>query len=738
VISATGALNFSGLRRLPMIRQSEAAECGLACLAMIAGFHGYRTSLQSLRAMYPTSLKGSTLQSLVEIADGLGLSARPLRVELDSLHRLKLPCVLHWDLNHFVVLKAARRSGCTIHDPALGERDCSFEDVSPRFTGIALELLPTRHFRRQCVAKAMRLTDLWGRTIGLKRVLAQALLLSLVVQLFVLASPFYMQLVVDEVLTKFDTDLLVVLALGFALLMLINVLATALRACVILYLANTLGFQLVANLFRHLLRLPLDWFEKRHAGDILSRFSSTVPIRDLISEGLIASVIDGLMAISTIFVMFLYSPTLATFVLAALAACLALRLAYFRPLRRGSEDVIVARAREQSVLIESVRAVQSIKLYGKEAERGALWQNRQADVVNNSVRVGRLGIGFDAANGLLFGIENTVIVYLGALLVVDGGLTVGMLFAFMAYKRQFIDKATKLVERLFEFRMLDLHLERIADIGLAMPESDASLQPVQRPGPGAKQRRAGKLELRNVSFRYGVADPWVLCKASIVIGRGEMITILGPSGGGKSTLIKVLLGLFEPTSGEVLVDGIALQRYGVRQFRQQIGTVMQDDALLAGSVADNISFFDPDADPGKVMACAERACIHRDIAAMPMGYNSLVGDMGDLLSAGQRQRILLARALYRDPGILVLDEGTANLDAGTEQSIVEVLRDLDVTRVCVAHRKALITVADRIVVLQNGGLREIVPAAAGHPFTRPGSTPGRSAGSSAMPPGKQA
>ena len=241
--------------------------------------------------------------------------------------------------------------------------------------------------------------------------------------------------------------------------------------------------------------------------------------------------------------------------------------------------------------------------------------------------------------------------------------------------------------------------------------------------------------MQNVSFRYGVADSWVLRDASIVIGRGEMVTILGPSGGGKSTLIKLLLGLFEPTSGSVLVDGLPLQHYGTRRFRRQIGTVMQDDALLAGSIADNISFFDPGADPWKVRACAERACIHSDIAAMPMGYNSLVGDMGGLLSAGQRQRILLARALYRDPGILVLDEGTANLDARTEQDIVKVLHELDITRICVAHRKALITAADRIVVLQNGGLREIVPGAAGHAFSRPGTTPGRSAGNSPIPPG---
>jgi ATP-binding cassette subfamily B protein RaxB len=462
-----------------------------------------------------------------------------------------------------------------------------------------------------------------------------------------------------------------------------------------------------------------------------------MPIRDLLSEGIIASVIDGTMAASTIIVMFVYSPVLAAVVLASLVACLTFRLAVYRSLRRRSEDVIVARAREQSALIESVRAIQTIKLYGKEAARGALWQNRHADVINNGVKVGKLGIGFDAANGMLFGVENTVVVYIGALLVIESNLTIGMLFAFMAYKRQFVDKATMLVERLIEFRMLDLHLERIADIGQARPEADNEAATGKCENPIAPSSAVGSLVLRDVSFRYGTGDPWVLRNASLEIRRGEMVTLIGPSGCGKSTLIKLLLGLFEPTSGELLVDGVPIARYGHRTFRKMIGTVMQEDALLAGSIADNISFFDPDADADKVRASAERAFVHHDIAAMPMGYNSLVGDMGGLLSAGQRQRILLARALYRDPGILVLDEGTANLDARTEQEIVAVLRALDVTRVCVAHRKALIAAADRIIVLQNGGLREIVPGTAGHAFTQPGTTPGRSAGSSPMPPAKR-
>ena len=707
MIDALRLLEFSGGRRLQLQRQTEAAECGLACLAMIACYYGYKTDLNRLRMTNAISLKGGTLKSLIVVAEKLKLSSRPLKLGLESLDQLQTPCILHWGMNHFVVLKAVHRDACTVLDPALGERRYTMAEVSDDFTGIALELGPAADFRRRVDRSVMKLSDLWGKIVGLKRVLLQTLVLSLIVQLFVLAAPFYMQLVVDEILTSFDTDLLVVLALGFGLFMLIRVAASALRAYVILYISNTLGFQMVSNLFRHLLRLPLGWFEKRHVGDILSRFSSTLPIRDLFAEGLVAAVIDGLMASSTLVVIFVYSARLGTVVLLALALYLGLRLALYRPLRQRNEDLIVAKAREQSTFIESVRGIQSIKLFGHEAERRSLWRNRYADVINGSVRVGKLGIGFEAANGLLFGIENTMIVYLGATQVISGSLTIGMLFAFMAYRQQFIDKARMLVERLIEFRILDLHLERIADIGLARPERG-----IESAGSGAapgNSRRAGKgmLEMRHLSFRYGVADTWVLRNASLQLQSGEMIAFVGPSGSGKSTLMKLLLGLFEPQQGTVWFDGVPLHQYGHVAYRSRIGTVMQDDTLLTGSIADNISFFDTEPDLARLERCAKSASIHADIMAMPMAYNSLVGDMGGTLSCGQRQRILLARALYRDPDILVLDEGTANLDAATEAAILSVLTKMTMTRICVAHREPMILAADRVILLKNGSLHEL-------------------------------
>lgn len=703
----TRLLNFSGKRSLPVIRQAEAAECGLACIAMIACYYGHKTNLNSLRMRHSISLKGSTLNGLIATAQRMAMSSRALRVELDCIDQLQTPCILHWNMNHFVVLKTVNGGRYVVHDPALGEQRYTRDEVSAKFTGIALELQPNADFVQREDRKSMRLTDMFGKVTGLKRVLAQTLVLSLIVQLFVLAAPFYMQLVVDEVLAKFDTDLLVVLALGFGILMLIKEAAMALRGYVILYISNMLGYQMVSNLFRHLLRLPLHWFEKRHVGDILSRFSSTRPIRDLFTEGLVAVFIDGLMAISTLILIFAYSTVLGTVVLGASALYLLLRLTLYQPLKQRIEEQIVATAHEQSVFIESVRGIQSIKVFGHEAERQSCWQNKYADVINSSVKVGKLKIGFNAANGLLFGIENIAVIYLGATMVVHGSLTVGMLFAFMAYKREFVEKMSMLVERLIEFRLLGLHLERIADIGLTPPECDDQRNESLVALTNDHGNRRGGIAIDGVSFRYGEGEPLVLNDVSLDIRPGEMIALVGTSGGGKSTLLKILLGLFEPEAGVVKYAGVPLARFGHAEYRRRIGTVLQDDALLAGSIADNIAFFDADPDLLKIKRCAENAMIHADIIAMPMGYDSLAGDMGDTLSAGQRQRVLLARALYREPEILILDEGTANLDVATEARVIKMLGQLEMTRICVAHRQAMILASDRIILLQGGTLQEL-------------------------------
>jgi ATP-binding cassette subfamily B protein RaxB len=696
VKTASHLLNLIGGPRLPVILQSEAAECGLACLAMIATYHGHEVDLNALRRRFSVSLKGTTLKTVLHMAQRLGMVARGLRLEPERLKDLRTPCILHWEMKHFVVLKEVRGERVIIHDPGQGVRRYSLAEVASRFTGVALELMPTTSFEKKKDVRKLALSALWGRMPGMGRALAQALVLSVALQIFVLAAPFYMQLTVDEAVMKGDTGLLSALAIGFGLLVLFRISAEWIRSHVLLFLGGALNFQMGANLFHHLVRLPLDWFEKRHVGDLVSRFGSTEPIRRLIAEGFVAAVVDGLMAALTLVVIFFYSPTLAGIVLAALALYGGVRFALYRALRQREEDAIYAMAKEQTSFIETARGIQSIKIFGRETDREGVWQNRYADAISRKVCLGRFRIGFKAANDLIYGIENVLVVYLGARAALEGDMTVGMLLAFMAWKQQFLDKATKLIETGIEYRMLDLHLERIADIALAERETGHAHEGlVERP-------IRGRVELRGVHFRYAETEPEVLEGADLVIEPGEFVAITGPSGGGKTTLLKVMLGLFRPSAGEVLIDGVPLDHFAPQAFRAQVGVVMQDDQLLSGSLADNICFFDGQLDLERMQACAIMAGLDDEIMAMPMNYNTLVGDMGTTLSGGQRQRLLLARALYRQPRILFMDEGTSHLDLDKEREVNRALAALNITRIVIAHRPDTIRAADRIIALESG------------------------------------
>ena len=693
-------LRFTGRRRLPVIHQTEAAECGLACLAMVANFHGHKIDLNTLRRDYPISLKGATLKSLMSTADKLRFNCRAVRCELEELGELSTPAVLHWDLNHFVVLKSVGRR-IVIHDPAQGERRLTSEEVSKHFTGVALELSPARGFERKHELRKMGLGDFWQQATGLKRFLVQVFVLSLLLQMFALAGPFYMQLVVDEAIISHDVNLLEVLALGFGLLALIRILVTLLRSYVVMYLGNMLSIQMASNLFRHLIRLPLPFFERRHIGDIVSRFGSMNNIKDLFTSGLIEALVDGIMVLGTLALMFVYAPILAWIVIAAVVIYGLFRWVLYRPFRNLTHESIVAGAEEQSNFMESIRGAQTIKLFGAEADRHTLWQNRYADAMNTGIRVQKLSIAFSTVNGLLFAIENIAVVYLGATLVLDEMLTIGMLFAFMSYKGQFEGKAKALIDKLIQFKMLELHLHRIADIAYTKTETglDAPLE--------APQPISGQLTLEDLSFGYAEAEPKVIDQVNLQVKAGEAVAIVGASGGGKSTLLKLMLGLIEPTVGEVKADGVGIHKRGIAAYRQQVAAVMQDDQLLSGSISDNICFFAPDRDNQHIEACARAAALHDEITAMPMAYNSLIGDMGTVLSGGQKQRLLLARALYRQPRILFLDEATSNVDTRLEQQIAAELKGLNITRIIVSHRPETIRFADRVFALHGSQLNNV-------------------------------
>ena len=692
-------LRLFGTNRMPVILQTESAECGLACLAMIASHHGHRVDLDTLRARYPVSLKGIDLHGLMQLADRLHLATRAVRLELDELGNLRCPAVLHWDLDHFVVLKKVTARSITIHDPARGQRTLPREEASRHFTGVALEFVPAPGFERKKEERRARLSDFWQRMQGLKRILVQIIALSMMLQLFALASPFFMQLVIDEVVVSRDLGLLKVLAVGFALLMLIDAGVTVLRSLIIVNMGAQLNIQMANNLFRHLIRLPLSYFEKRHVGDIVSRFGSMDKIKELLTGEIVSAVVDGVMFIGTLAMMYVYSPLLATIVAVTVGLYALFRFAVYRPFRRLTEESIVANAKEDSNFLEGIRGAQSIKLFGKETQRQSSWQNLYADVINTNIRLGKFGIGYNAVNSILFGLENVIVIYLAAQLVIGNELSVGMIFAFMAYKRQFTDKATSLIEQIIELKMIGLHLTRLGDIVMTDTEDDD-------PDGTVLPRFRGDIRLENLSFRYSDTESPVLDGVDLDIAAGQSVCLVGPSGSGKSTLMKLMLGLLEPTAGKILMDGRDIRQLGVRRYRAQVASVMQDDQLLSGSVADNISFFDPGAEQKKIVACAKIAAIHHEIERMPMGYHSLIGDMGTTLSGGQKQRVLLARALYKNPRVLFLDESTAHLDVLLEKRINRNISRMRLTRVIIAHRPETIASADRVVLVADGGCFE--------------------------------
>lgn len=689
-------LDFSRHQKLPVVLQSETAECGLACLAMISGFHGYSVDLASLRRTYPISAYGSNLAQLSDIAGRIGLASRAVRLEVEELSQLNLPCIIHWDINHFAVLKSVGSNHVVLHDPSYGRRKISLAEFSKRFTGVALELIPTSEFEKKNEYKHLRISDLWSKISGLKRALIQIFIVSIFIECFTLVTPLYSQIIIDLIPNQNTNQLLYSIAAGFTFVLLTQILVSIFREFLLLRLTSQLSIQMAANLFYHLSRLPLSYFTKRHIGDLVSRFGSLTHIRQMITTGIISTLLDGIMALATLVVMLYYSINLTLLVLGVVALYVGLRIFFYEPFKQLNHEKLIADANENSHFMETLRAVQTIKLFQQENNRQQHWLNRLATAINKQIKITRWGIAFSSAQHLLFGLENILIVLLAAFLVMDGSFTLGMLFAFISFKVSFVSAVNNLIDQLVNFKMLDIHLERISDIAFtkkenvnehtSRPDDSITLPPLE-----------GKITVNDLTYRFDGAEEDAFSSVSFEIHPGESVAIVGPSGCGKTTLLKCLMGLLEPTSGEILVDGKPLKK--IKHYRSQIAGVMQDDQLVSGSLKDNITLFEAESNWNKIYEATSKACIHDEILKLPMDYQTLVGDMGSSLSGGQKQRIVLARALYRQPRILFLDEATSHLDIQNESLVNKYVKQLAITRVIVAHRPETIESADRSIYI---------------------------------------
>ena len=672
---------------------------------MVSSGFARHEDLSELRRRFSTSLKGMTVTQLMRHASTLQLSSRALRLDIDEMRLLRLPSILHWDLNHFVVLTKVKKSWngrltFIVKDPAIGERRLTTALISKHFTGVGIEFTPNEKFEQKKTAPAISVSQIAGKIIGLKSAMAQAIALALALEVFALAAPLFNQFVIDEVLVSGDLGLLKVLMLGFCLITGVQIAIGLARSLFLMRWGTEIGYQWSVRLFSHLIKLPATYFERRHLGDIVSRFGSIDAIQDTMTSLLVESLLDGLMTILALVMMLFYSPRLTAVVVLGVTIYGISRFCFYSFLREATAERIVLAARDESHFLETVRAITPLKLFGRENDRCTRWQNLKMATVNRDVTTQKISIWFKSLNGAISSIQGLAVLYIGASLIVQKELSLGMLMAFITYATTFSTRIFSLVDLFTNVKLLSIHTSRVADIAMEPAEKQSDVQV-------DLTKFDANIELKNIRFRYGDSESWVLNDVSLRVGTGESIAIVGSSGSGKSTLCKVLLGLLQPTEGSIHVDGTDINAIGLDQYRRMVGTVMQDDVLLSGSLLENIAFFDSSPDAEWAEHCAQQAAIHDDILNMPMRYQTIVGELGSTLSGGQRQRVLLARALYKRPKILILDEATSHLDLLNEKRVNEALKGLGITRIIVAHRLETIRSAMRVIEVQNGVLVEI-------------------------------
>lgn len=707
-------LNFGFRARLPLVMQSENAECGLACISMIANYYGYKCDLVTLRSKFDTSSRGMTLTHLVEISHSIGFSTRSLRIELDEIVLVKTPCIIHWGFNHFVVLNKTTKcrngllKSAEIFDPARGKRTISRNQFSSEFTGVLLELAPAPSFKKEDLRRKIKFKEVLQNSIGLKHTIVQILALAMVAEVFALISPFYLQLIIDNAILTSDVKTILTLAAIFLVLLLFHEGLKALRAWYLLFISTHLNYQWVSMAFIHLLKLPLPFFERRNVGDICSKFGAVSIIEQTITTKFVETIIDGILSIFILSLLFLYDSQLTVVLLFFLFLYIATRLSTVYSFQSTKSEQITLSAKENNIFLETLNGVQSIKLFNQESNRHTVWQNAFVDVLNQKVQIKQIEITYQTIENILKGVENIIIIAFASYFVISNKFSLGMLFAYITYKSLFASRVYSFFDSILIFKMLSLQVDRLTDIlGTDIentkekyaPEGENTIFTAHRYISEDLQLR---IELKNVSFRYSSIDPWILRNVTLAIDHGDSIAITGTSGSGKTTLLKIMLGVLDPTEGEILISGIPLEKFGQHNFRNLIGVVMQDDRMFTGSIAENITFFDHKIDYKFMSECAKKAAIDVEIEKMHMGYNTLVNGTGTLLSGGQKQRILLARALYKKPKVLFLDEATSHLDSLNENHINKEIFELNITKIMVAHRTETIKSAKRLIRIDAG------------------------------------
>lgn len=683
---------------MQIILQRESRECGLACIAMIANSYKSNVRLEDLRNSYPSGRNGISVSDLIHIAKNLELNCRALKLEINELEMLDLPTVLHWDLDHYVILERYSKSKMTIIDPAHGRRILSREEVSRSFTGIALEFSPTIKFQEKEPIRKLKISELTGPIYGLKHGLVQLTLIAFSIELIGLGMPQITQLMIDKAITAADEKLVALILISGIILIIVNHALKIANAWISIKISQQISLQWSLNVFSHLLNLPSTYFQNRHIGDVASRFQSLSSIQQFFTSGIVSGITSTALASITLLLMLIYSFKLSLVVIVATFIYAGVRVFFYFPLRDASTEKIILSAKAQSHFLETLKNTSIISRLNISSQRQSTWQNMLIDVQNRDIRTQKLAILFNTSNGIIFGVEGLILLSLGSLSVIGGDISLGMLMAFIAYKSQFTTRSVQLIDIAVNFKLLEIHSERLADI-IKEPAKPAITDNV------FLDDRKG-IQLVNVSYRYSPSSPWILKDVSLEITPGETVAIIGESGSGKSTLIKLLLGQLNTTTGDILIRGVSINKIPPHQFTNLISSAVQGDELISGSISENISRFHSEASQDRISEVSRLANIDHKIRKMPLSYRTSIGELGDAFSGGEKQRLIIARAIYINPSFLILDEATSNLDIHTERHVIKNLAQLGLTQIIVAHRAESISTVSRIIHLAHGSIQD--------------------------------
>lgn len=684
---------------MPLVQADSDLECAAACLAMVLGHHGREVSVAETHERCGVGRDGATALDLTNAGRSYGLRVQPLSLELDELEDVGCPAILHWGFSHFVVLERFDRRGATIADPASGRRRVERDEIDRKFTGVALSMSPGEGFDRHDEADdegpAWRLVARRAfRAPRARRIVGQVLLASLGLQLLGLSVPLLTKTVIDTVLPLQIDDVMATLGAGIAVIVLTQLALSFLRGLLLVNLQAKLDAELMTGFFEHLLALPYPYFQERSTGDLLHRLSSNVQIRNVLSNQTLVAVLDGFMVI-VYAVVLLATVSLLGLVAVILGAAVALLVLTSRRMTRLVKRELSEQAESEAFLVESVSGIEALKSAGAEPQTLARWTGIFASQLEATMDRSRMSALLGSLTSTLQRFAPLILLWFGAVEVLGGSMSLGTMLALISLSQLFLAPLSSLVAAGLQIQQISGHLERIASV-LRTP-SEQTGRSVQ-----VAPVLAGDMVFDNVSFRYDESSPWAVRNLSLELSPGMKVALVGRTGSGKSTVAKLALGLYEPTEGRILVDGVPLHDLDLRTVRAQFGVVLQEPTLFNGSIRRNIAYNNPDLSLKSVERAARLAALHEDIEKMPMGYETIIAEGGNALSGGQRQRLAIARALARDPRFLVLDEATSDLDSVTEATVSAHLAEQEVSSLVIAHRLSTVQGADAIIVLEDG------------------------------------